>query len=84
LFVSHPVESIVKITWLDPYASCLLVSFSFDLSSIKLVNIACFVRSLFLFCFANRWRLVIADNMDQIPSPWRERQKLGKTRGVIW
>ena len=51
---------------------------------IKPVNIACFASSSFLFCFANCWRLVIADNMDQIPSSWRERRKLGETRGVVW
>ena len=84
MFVPHPVESIVEVTWLDPYASCLLVCFSFDLSVIKPVNIACFVSSSFLFCFANCWRLAIADNMDQILSSWRERRKLGETRGVVW
>ena len=84
MFVPHPVESIVEVTWLDPYASCLLVCFSFDLSAIKPVNIACFVSSSFLFCFTNCWWLIIADNMDQIPSSWQERQKLGETRGVVW
>jgi len=76
LFVPHPVESIVEVMWLDPYASCLLVCFGFDLSVIKPVNIACFACSPFLFCFANyRW-FVIADNMDQIPSSWQERREL--------
>ena len=84
LFVPHPVESIVEVTWLDPYASCLLVCFGFDLSVIKPVNIACFARGPFLFCFTNRWRFVIVDNMDQIPSSWRERWELREPRGVVW
>ena len=84
MFVPHPVESIVEVARLDPYAPCLLVCFSFDLPAIKPVNVACFACSLFLFCFANCWRLVVADNMDQIPSSWRERRKLGETRGVVW
>ena len=67
LFVPHPVESIVEVAWLDPDASRLLVCFGFDLSAIEPVNIARFARGLFLFCFANRRRFVIADNMDQIP-----------------
>ena len=76
MFVPHPVESIVEVVWLDPYASRLLVCFGFDLSAIKPVNIACFVHGPFLFYFANRWRFVIADNMDQIPSSWWERREL--------
>jgi len=84
LFVSHPVESVVEVTWLDPYAPCLLVCFGFDLPAIKLVNVACFACSPFLFCFANyRW-FVIADNVDQTPSPWRERWELRESRGMIW
>ena len=76
LFIPHPVESIVEVTRLDPYASCLLVCLSFGLPAIKPVNIACFACSPFLFCFANCRRFVIANNMDQIPSSWWERQEL--------
>ena len=39
LLVPHPIKGIVKVVWLDPYASCLLFSLGFDLSAIKLVII---------------------------------------------
>ena len=83
MFVSHPVESVVEVTWLDPYVPCLLVCFGFNLPAIKPVNVVCFACSPFLFCFANcRW-FVIADNVDQTPSPWWERWELREPRGVI-
>ena len=84
MFVPHPVEGIVEVAWLDPYASCLLFCFSFDLLVIKLVNIACFTCNPFLFYFANCWWFVIADNIDQIPSPWWERWELWEPRGMVW
>ena len=84
MLVPHPVKSIVKVTWLDPYASCLLFYLGFDLLAIKPVNIACFACKPFLFCFTNcRW-FVITDNIDQVPSPWWERRELWEPRGVIW
>jgi hypothetical protein len=82
-FVPHPIESIVEVAWLDPYASCLLFCFSFDLPAIKPVNITCLMCNPFLFYFANRWWFIIADNVDQIPSPWRERRELRETQGVV-
>ena len=42
LLVPHPVKGIVKVAWLDPYASGLLFCLGFNLSAIKPVNIACF------------------------------------------
>ena len=83
MFVSHPVESVVEVTWLDPYAPCLLVCFGFNLPTIKLVNVACFACSPFLFCFANCQWFIIADYVDQTPSPWQERRELWESRGVI-
>ena len=84
MFVPHPVEGIVKVTWLDPYASCLLFCLGFDLSAIEPINIACFACQPFLFCFADcRW-FVITDNIDQVPSPWWERRELWEPRGVVW
>ena len=84
LFVPHPVESIVEVAWLDPYASCLLFCFSFNLPAIKPVNIACLACNPFLFCFTNCWRFVIADNIDQIPLPWRETRESWEPRSVVW
>ena len=84
LLVPHPIKGIVKVTWLDPYASCLLFFLGFDLSAIKPVNIACFTRQPFLFCFANcRW-FVITDNIDQVPSPWWEGWESWESQGVVW
>ena len=84
LFVPHPVEGIVEVAWLDPYASCLLFFFGVDLSVIKPINIACFACSPFLFGFTNCWWFIIADNVDQIPSSWWERRELWESRGVVW
>ena len=44
LLVPYPVKGIVKVTWLDPYASCFLFCLGFDLSVIKPINIAFFAR----------------------------------------
>ena len=84
LFVPHPIEGIVEVTWLDPYASCLLFCFGFDLSMIKPVNIACFAFNPFLICFADCWWFIITDNIDQIPSSWWEGRELWEPRGVVW
>ena len=84
LLVPHPVKGIVKVAWLDPYASGLLFRLGFDLSAIKPINIACFVCQPFLFCLTDcRW-FIITDNVDQVSSPWWEGWESWKPQGVVW
>ena len=83
LFIPHPVEGIVEVAWLDPYASCFF-RLGFNLSAIKPINIACFMCQPFLLCLADcRW-FVITNNVDQASPPWWEGRESRVSRGVVW